>query len=665
MENEIEININSGEKYDDDILNQSYEDIYSINEKKNAIEELGDSDVYQYCGKQHSIELALDKNGNKIGIAMGIKTDESITRNCLNYAFLASCGERVPRILRKFKKSDVAEGCASDFEVQSFFPHDGENNYFSPNAENVKMFVPYDSLDYKNRELYGFMIQDRTKEVIIRRSQYSSPDPYNRRAGYGAYLYTWHILTECGDEPKTEFIDHFATLFADELCFDIQDRNCGNILVIPSKNENRRDIVNIDVDFGWQKTISSRCYLEFYLIAKEVTFKFDEKLNEGYMNDHVNKNLNEKYKPRNSKVNFKFQPKQELKISPGIIAEIDKKIIEKIKQRLNFRKDKFAQYYIDNCIRRGDIDKKVACSDFQTFMKSLYEHLKKQAEFLKTNKDFGHFSKPFDEFMEKNKDYQSFNNLSAEDFNKKWDEREKALKNPKKMEEQKVDPIINEKIIDDTKGKKENEIKKGGKKEDENNIEDKTEEKKEEENDIKDESEIKKEDININIEINKGKEHEQENPSESNKNNNVGLFSDEIARKKMQEHAYNDPNSIFYKIKTEKDESEIKKENKTGGTYLMKCLLIILGLLFIAGGIALFFVAPTLALKFLAIGFGILGVAGFGVGFFYNKIVCRYCQKPGSCCISFLTYTIFEPKEKNKENDINLENQENNMITDK
>ena len=63
----------------------------------------------------------------------------------------------------------------------------------------------------------------------------------------------------------------------------------------------------------------------------------------------MNSALTEKYTARGDKVHFQFQQEQELKISPEIIAEIDKKIIEKIKQRLNFRKDKFVQYYIDNC----------------------------------------------------------------------------------------------------------------------------------------------------------------------------------------------------------------------------------------------------------------------------------------------------------------------------
>ena len=89
---------------ENDILNQSYEDIYSINENNNAIEKLDDGGVYGQHGLQNLIELACDKNGNKIGIAIGIRDNgKEKTHNCLNYAFLASCGERVPHILSNFK----------------------------------------------------------------------------------------------------------------------------------------------------------------------------------------------------------------------------------------------------------------------------------------------------------------------------------------------------------------------------------------------------------------------------------------------------------------------------------------------------------------------------------------------------------------------------------
>ena len=670
---------------ENDILNQSYENICSINENNNAIEKLDDGGVYGEYGLQNLIKLACDKNGNKIGIAIGIRDNgQEMTHNCLNYAFLASCGERVPHILSNFKKDNVSEGYISSFEVQKFFPHDGRNNYFSPNTGDSYPYVPYKgNMDYERRKELGFMIEDLTKEVTI------TPKALIMGA-YRTYLRAYHILTECDKEFKTEFIDHFATLFADELCFDIQDRNRGNILVTPSKNGNGRDIVNIDVDFGWQKEITSGFYSALYLILKNVTFSFGKDIKKQGIVD-MNSELTEKYTARGDKVHFQFQQEQKLKISPGIIAEIDKKIIEKIEQRLNFRKDKFLQYYIDNCIRRGDIDKQVAFSDFQTFMKSLYEYLKKQAESLKKNKDFDYFCGPFNDFMKKNKDYQSFNNLSEGDFNKKWDERARVLKNPKKIEEKKVDPIINEKIIDDTKGKKENEIKK------------------EDENDIKDESEIKKENININEEEKK----EANNDLFSKKNCVVKpikrnkLFSDylnlnsvhllgkketnknineiEIKEKgdsnisisKEDKKENKEGNKTEIEIKTEdkkedkkeeendiKDENKIKKENKTSGIYLIKLLLIIVGPLLIAGGIALFFTASALVLKFFAVGLLILGAVGFGIGLFYNKIGDYYRAKPGSCCISFLTYIILEPKEKNKETNINPEKEKDNFINE-
>ena len=110
-----------------------------------------------------------------------------------------------------------------------------------------------------------------------------------------------------------------------------------------------------------------------------------------------------------------------------------------------------------------------------------------------------------------------------------------------------------------------------------------------------------------------------------------------------------------------KDENKIKKENKTSGIYLIKLLLIIVGPLLIAGGIGLFFTASALVLKFFAVGLLILGAVGFGIGLFYNKIVDRYRKEPESCCISFLTYTILEPKQKNKEININLEGEKNNI----
>ena len=543
---------------ENDILNQSYEDIYSINENNNAIEKLDDGGVYGRCGQQNLIELACDKNGNKIGIAIGIRDNgKEKTHNCLNYAFLASCGERVPHILSNFKKDNVSEKYISLFEVQKFFPHDGENNYFSPNCN--------DSCDI----FYNIQDASNIQQLVIARSEYIC---------YRSYLRMYVILTEGDVDFKTQFIDHFATLFADELCFDIQDRNNGNILVVPSKDGNKKDIVNIDVDFGWQKGISGRCYLRLYLIAKNVIFKFDELLDEDYMETHVNENLNKRYEAKKEPVHFKFTRGQELKISPEIIAEIDKKIIEKIEQRLNFRKDKFVQYYIDNCIRRGDIDQKTAFADFQTFMKSLYDYLKKQAELLKTNKDFGHFYGPFNDFMKKNKDYQSFNNLSQGDFNKKWDERAEVLKNPKKMEEKKVNSTVLP-----TLGQ-----------------------------------------IFTTIQV----------PIINSNNNSEKKFENE------------DESENETKNEGKENEDETKDNNKTNRTYLMKWLLIILGLLLVSGGIALFLTASALALKFLAIGLGILGAVGFGIGLFYNKIGDYYSKKPESCCFRFWTYTISRSKEQ-------------------
>ena len=93
-----------------------------------------------------------------------------------------------------------------------------------------------------------------------------------------------------------------------------------------------------------------------------------------------------------------------------------------------------------------------------------------------------------------------------------------------------------------------------------------------------------------------------------------------------------------------------------------KWILIILGVLLVGGGIGLFFTATALVFKFLAIGLGILGAVSLGVGILYNKIIEHYRKESGSCCFRFLTYTMFEPKEKNKENDINLETEKDNFI---
>ncbi len=141
--------------------------------------------------------------------------------------------------------------------------------------------------------------------------------------------------------------------------------------------------------------------------------------------------------------------------------------------------------------------------------------------------------------------------------------------------------------------------------------------------------------------INNEKENESENKSDNIKTNeNEIIKTDKIK------------NESDIVINEKEDE---KKENNTGGTYLMKLLLIIIGLLLIGGGIGLFFTATVLALKCIAIGLGILGAVGFGIGLFYNKIGDYYRKKTENCCISFLTYTIFKPKEQTQENDINVE----------
>ena len=213
--------------------------------------------------------------------------------------FLASCGERTPQILGKHKGSNNL-GLPLELEIQSFFQHDGKNNYFSPNTGDSYPYVPYKNNKYYKR-YKEFMIEDRTKEVTIGAK-------HNSANNYLSYLHMWHILTECNDEFKTEFIDHFAILFADELCFDIQDRNNGNILVIPSKNEDGNDIVNLDVDFGWQKEICNRFYLELYLIAKEATFCFGDELTKEKMS-RLNMIFEQKYqsKSEGKKFNLHFK----------------------------------------------------------------------------------------------------------------------------------------------------------------------------------------------------------------------------------------------------------------------------------------------------------------------------------------------------------------------
>ena len=80
----------------------------------------------------------------------------------------------------------------------------------------------------------------------------------------------------------------------------------------------------------------------------------------------------------------------------------------------------------------------------------------------------------------------------------------------------------------------------------------------------------------------------------------------------------------------------------------------------------MFLTASALALKILAISSGILGVAGFGIGLFYNGIGDYYRKKHKFYGVSLLRKTIFKPKQKNKENDINLkkEEKENNLINE-
>ena len=180
----------------------------------------------------------------------------------------------------------------------------------------------------------------------------------------------------------------------------------------------------------------------------------------------------------------------------------------------------------------------------------------------------------------------------------------------------------------------------------EDKTENKIEIKKEKENEKEDENKNKKEKENENkIKINDKDENKDEN-----KNKKENEKEDENKNKKENKDENKDEN-----------ENENEKENKTGGTYLMKWLLIIFGLLLIGVGIGLFFAVPTLAVKIFAIGLGILGVAGFGFGIFYKKIVERYCEESESCCFRFWTYTISKPKQKNKENDINLKKEENDI----
>ncbi|MBQ9492033.1 MAG: hypothetical protein IJU86_04615 [Firmicutes bacterium] len=272
--------------------------------------------------------------------------------------------------------------------------------------------------------------------------------------------------------------------------------------------------------------------------------------------------------------------------------------------------------------------------------------------------------------MKKNKDDQSFNNLSEGDFNKKWDERAKVLKNPKKIEEKKVNKskIKNdnrmslfdknnylEKLYNEAINNPNSIFYKGNKKNNENGSINKNNE--DEENEI----------------INNAKKDEtkkiiiktQTETTETNGNIN----KDEKDEEYKEEYKIEKEKERINKIRNE-NEYENKEiganssQTQTNGTYLMKWLLIILGLLLIGGGIALFLTASALVFKFLAISLGLLGAVGFGIGLFYNKIVDRYRKEPEPCCFRFWTYTIFEPKEKNKENDINPEKGKDNFINE-
>ena len=188
-------------------------------------------------------------------------------------------------------------------------------------------------------------------------------------------------------------------------------------------------------------------------------------------------------------------------------------------------------------------------------------------------------------------------------------------------------------------------------------------ENKEEINEIKIENKDKNKENELKIQEDEKKiNNEKENESE-NKSDNIKTNENEIIKTNEDKIIKTD------EIKNESDivineKEDKKKENNTGGTYLMKLLLIIIGLLLIGGGIGLFFTATVLALKCIAIGLGILGAVGFGIGFFYNKIGDYYSKKPESCCFRFWTYTIFESKEQTQETNINSEKEKDNFINE-
>ena len=76
----------------------------------------------------------------------------------------------------------------------------------------------------------------------------------------------------------------------------------------------------------------------------------------------------------------------------------------------------------------------------------------------------------------------------------------------------------------------------------------------------------------------------------------------------------------------------------------------------------LFLIITVIYIKIFAVGLGILGTMSFVFGIFYNKIGDYLRKNSEFCAASLLRKTIFKPKQKNKENDINLEEGKNNLI---
>ena len=123
-----------------------------------------------------------------------------------------------------------------------------------------------------NIESFEDVAQLKDKNVKIK------SDDHCTYTYFRPYFLVYHILTECDQEFKTQFIDHFATLFADELCFRILDRNRANMLVVPSKDGHKKDIVNIDVDFDLQEKVTEIAYtpyLALYLVGQEFLLSLD------------------------------------------------------------------------------------------------------------------------------------------------------------------------------------------------------------------------------------------------------------------------------------------------------------------------------------------------------------------------------------------------------